>query len=60
MVDLAPEGWISLRDFYDQLTSWKWHTANLIEELDLESRIAALPEERKPASKGLLNSLAVR
>lgn len=47
MVDLAPEGCISLRDFYDQYTAWKWNTNDLINELALQGRIEGLPVERQ-------------
>lgn len=47
MVDLAPEGAQSLRDFFDAFTFWKWGTGDVIGELKLDERISSLPDERR-------------
>jgi hypothetical protein len=60
MVDLAPEGCLSLRDFYDEFTSWKWNTDDLIGELSLERRVAILPEERKALARAALSAVMGR
>jgi len=57
MVDLAPEGCLSLRDFYDQLTSRTWNGCNPFAELDLEERMSALPGERRPLHRAGLASV---
>jgi len=38
MVDLAPEGCISLRDFFDAFTSWKWDARSLLSIARLVAR----------------------
>ena len=47
MVDLAPEGCMSLRDFYDRYWSWRWGGHDPFDELQLQSIIGPLPAERQ-------------
>jgi hypothetical protein len=46
MVDLAPTGHISLRDYYDRFVAWLWNGEDPFERLKIEERIAGLPFER--------------
>lgn len=47
MVDLAPEGCVSLRDFYDRFWLWRWGGHDPFDELQLESLVGPLPDERR-------------
>jgi hypothetical protein len=49
MVDLAPEGCVSLRDFYDRFSSWRWNGHVPFDELNLEELLKSLPVERAQA-----------
>lgn len=57
MVDLAPEGALSLRDFFDAFTSSKWGTGDVIGEMQLDERISSLPEERRRQHRAGLSTV---
>jgi hypothetical protein len=46
MVDLLPEGSVSLPDFFERFSSWMWRDSAPFEDLDFEHRIERLPGER--------------